>query len=433
MDDPGHDYIVEAQREFFFALNSLYNGLVPENVILDHLAKGLGALGLTWHPQPSADFGGSTDPYAGAPPDPFKSDEVVVFEPLPFNDFAQEEQSMGINVRLVPALAVSDVTATAEGSEVFPLGGDTSDPRVAWFGINDDVVSKFWHSKVWSGGVPPIGGWHFTPDGDVVVDRNLTILVNKKPPFDVYNNPWNKPKGQRKGTVVEVTPDGKPSVHVSKQAALLDHRTFHNGLDIPQDFKAEISLERKDSVSNEWSKETTVGQSLTVGVEVAVEGVGGAKTEATFSYEVKEGESHSVSREIGLGQKTEIHGKDIAPGDWVMAAFAAYQGNINVQVPVQAKLSGYITIWAPARHWWNLHDENGGYHPKILSVSIPLTEFYYGARQWGVGLGEIADLNITSSWYTDTLAEILPIASDDPDDLQDAVVKALAGQGGVDA
>ena len=319
---------------------------------------------------------------------------------------------MPITADIRPALPPDTPTATATGSETWDITSE-SDPRLKWFHADlasiRAAINRF---------APAAGGGRINTVGPAtgpctLIDANLNIIGH-----------W--PGG---GTLtVEATPDtAAPHVAVSADPQLLAFQRFHNALSEPQKFKGHVALQRTETVEHSWSKQTTIGSSLTVEVGIEAEGIS-AKTSATISESETAGKGGSESQTVSKDQVTEI---DVLldPGEWGMAAFGAWAGSLQVSIPVTASLSGVMVLDLKAHNWWSLYNPDAAAHQHVTRVAIHVDQINRwalpppapGASMVALTTSAHDTLTIDRGWYTDTLAEALPLP-DDSDDSARAVM-----------
>ena len=227
---------------------------------------------------------------------------------------------------------------------------------------------------------------------------------------------------------VVTAPRGDPKVAFQKSPALLDHHVFHNALPgrdkVTQE--AEVSLEVKQATSSEWSKTSTIGGSVSVGVKVGVEGAGDVETSTTFSWETSVGETHSVSKELGAGDTSKLS-VELASGDWALGLFGAYLGTIVANVPVVATLTGGVVFNVANHHWLNLPDHSTNKLKACRSLFVSWQEIWAvlaGADGDSWPTAE-ADLTLNVGWYADSRVEVVPMKGGTQQDINDALNDAL--------
>ena len=319
---------------------------------------------------------------------------------------------MPITTTIHPALPPDAPTATAAGSEQWEIAhGD--EPQLDWF--HADVGSIRAAVERFSPGLSQyIAGVGPAEAAYPWVNSSLNIT----------ENPTDPPTH----LTVTALPDGRPNVAVQAEPQLLSFQRFHNALQEDQKFKGHVSLERHETVGHSWSKQTTIGSSLTVEVGIAAEGIS-AKTSATISQTETAGEGGSKTSAVATGQVTEID-LTLAPGEWGMAAFGAWAGHLTCSVPITAQLTGALAIHLRPRSWWSLFDIPSQTRKHVIGVNIPASSLRAwalpapspGASMVPVTVTATDTLTVTRGWFADTLAEALPL----PDDTEASARHAMA-------
>ena len=334
---------------------------------------------------------------------------------------------MPINIELTTSLHQDKVGAKASGSNHY----DATQwptwepwykhlfPPTKWEGIWQAIMADYRVTNP-----PPFGSVDYVVRDDGPMIYNIS---------NGYIWPRTGSTAHRVAAVyssfVSVRPNGSPRVSLSKSAALLDHHVFYNRLTDGSKVteKASVSLEVKQGVSSEWSKERTIGGSVSVGVKVGVEGAGDVETSATFSWESKVGESHSQSKELGAGDTSELE-VELEPGDYALGMFGAYLGDIVASLPITATLQGGVVFTMPGNWYINFsHDD----------VSDPDTKAVH--RMW-ISWDELnriltnayttyptatATLDVNIGWYADTRLGVVPLKDGSEQSIDQAVRDAL--------
>ena len=336
---------------------------------------------------------------------------------------------MPIQIDVKPALKQSEIRATASGSESWDVTS-SSDSRLAWFGLTDKAVRAAWDA-MWkaAGTSAPLGSWGSSADGVLVA--NFGNVPQISPTIVIVGDPGAD-------LSVDAKPDsGLCQISIKSVPSIVTHQTFHNALSEAQEFETEVSEEHEDSVSSEWSKESTIGGSLTVEVKVGTDSAG-ASTSGTVTWEAKEGEAHTQEQKRNVGVTTKLH-IELAPGEWCVACYAGYWGTLSARSPITAELNGHIVFNAPPGTTYNIGDSRKpvplGHKTPVLhldSFAVWIGDFieYFGKHE-GMSREAHTAMTVDRGWLADTIAEMLPTKGDTDDDILAAVTGALEDASGV--
>ncbi len=333
---------------------------------------------------------------------------------------------MPIEVEITTALTKEKVGAKATGQETYDhTQWETWEP---WF--NRHLTwNQIWNKLMtaWNVSNPPAIAsvtYNAGEQGNGVQNINGGYIW----PYE--GQPYAKIPGVRSAQVI-TTPTKQPNITLKRNAALLDHHVFFNKLKDGSKVheSATVSLEVKQGVSSEWSKERSIGGSVSVGVKVGVEGAGDIETSTTFNWETKIGESHTQSRELGAGETSQLE-VELEPGDYALGMFGAYLGTITAVCDITATLQGGVVFNIAPHYWINFTTIGTPNHPPVVK---PVTRCWVSWDHLNQVITDgpetyptaNATLLIDVGWYADSRIGVYPLADGSEDSINQALHQAL--------
>ena len=167
----------------------------------------------------------------------------------------------------------------------------------------------------------------------------------------------------------------------------------------PEDYSIVLSKSESETDSAEWDTKLTITDTMTVGLEASLPGVGKASASNSISVGLEVGHSWSTSRTITVGS-SDTTGTTLQPGEAELVLLSALKGSLALIVTMQTRWEGTFEYQFENGKWQTMDLETlqvqglarpfdkGGIHNGIITLKL--------------NFGTITEQDISTIKVTDT-------------------------------